>query len=212
MTDRSATAKFATMQSHALNVINETGGDWVVLRTKWTWSATVADTRNWVESVVVHSGLGVGTSLAADLEQGALREDSPDIAAEADSSPEVDPFAILPTTSALGSTNPEQAAVEPAEGALDSVAGTLHGSISDKGVELVVVEQSEYVEFVRVPETVEAGGVPLNSSDDASTSEALARGADARAREVAERPDSSAPLGKDSTSSDESSVNEAVEA
>ncbi|GAA5866111.1 hypothetical protein JCM3774_000033 [Rhodotorula dairenensis] len=210
MTDRSATVKFATMQSHALNTINETGGDWVVLRTKWTWSATIADTRNWVEGVVLASGLGVGTSLAADLEQDAVHEDSP-VSGEAELAPESDPFAIQ-APSFPTALNFERAAVEP-----ESVAASDPGALGDEDVELVVVEQAEYVEIVQVPEAVEDDGskadVQLATSNEGSTS---GRSIDvkvaAHTETVEEQSRSSPDQGDESALSDESSGDEAAEA
>lgn len=148
MTDRSATAKFASMQSHALNTITETGGDWVVLRTKWTWSATVTDTRNWVEGVVLSNGLGLGAPLANYLEQDAVREDSP-VFEDRESSAGGDPFGT-PTTAFANAPSQEPAAIA-------AVADAPEGSTTAEDAEsdLLVVEDVQQVEIVQVAEEIE---------------------------------------------------------
>lgn len=73
MTDRAASVKFSTMQATALSTIQSTEGDWLVLRTKWTWEATAREARDWVESVVIESGLGA-SAVAQQEEEGALAE------------------------------------------------------------------------------------------------------------------------------------------
>ncbi|GAA5891622.1 hypothetical protein JCM8208_007345 [Rhodotorula glutinis] len=67
LTDRSAAARFLTLQSRALDQIHETGSDWVALRTKWRWEDLARDARDWVERCVTQSGLGVGPGAGAGL-------------------------------------------------------------------------------------------------------------------------------------------------
>ncbi|GAA5839006.1 hypothetical protein JCM9279_002566 [Rhodotorula babjevae] len=65
LTDRSAAARFLTLQSRALDQIHETGSDWVALRTRWRWEDLARDARDWVERCVTQSGLGVGPGAGA---------------------------------------------------------------------------------------------------------------------------------------------------
>lgn len=67
MTDRAASAKFSMLQAAALNTILATEGDWQVLRTKWTWEATAREARDWVEGIVLDSGLGSAAALTEDV-------------------------------------------------------------------------------------------------------------------------------------------------
>ena len=176
MTDRSATAKFASMQSHALNTITETGGDWAVLRTKWTWSATVTDTRNWVEGIVLNSGLGLGAALATDLEQDADREDSP-VFGDRELSAGGDVFGTPIALTEAPSQQP--AAIAP-------VAETHEAPTTEEDAEsdLLIVEEVEQLEVVQVAEEIEE-----DADDDEGDDSDSRRSANKNVRNSAEDED-----------------------
>ncbi|TKA50257.1 hypothetical protein B0A53_06388 [Rhodotorula sp. CCFEE 5036] len=210
MTDRSASAKFASMQSHALNTITETGGDWVVLRTKWTWSATVTDTRNWVEGIVLNSGLGLGTPLANDLEQDAEREDSP-VSEDRESPAGGDPFGT-PTAAFTGGPSQQAAAIAAAADAPEAPTNE-----EDAESDFLVVEEVEQLEVVQVAEEIEEDADADEDEDDDSVSR---RSANASGRNSAEGSDdqlaeeeaSTRARGDESPASDDASLDDAAEA
>lgn len=176
MTDRSATAKFASMQSHALNTITETGGDWVVLRTKWTWSATVTDTRNWVEGIVLSSGLGLGAAVATDLERDAVREDSP-VFRDLELSAGGDVFGTPTAFTEAPSQQP--AATAPATDTHESPT-----TDEDAESDLLVVEEVEQLEVVQVAEEIEE-----DAADDEDDDSDAPRSAHTNVRNSAEDKD-----------------------
>ncbi|GAA5899535.1 hypothetical protein JCM6882_001143 [Rhodosporidiobolus microsporus] len=70
LTDRSATVKFQSLQSRALKTVEETGGDWQVLRTKWSWYETVQNARDYVEREVLSRGGEAADRLGAQSQAG----------------------------------------------------------------------------------------------------------------------------------------------
>ncbi|GAA5840575.1 hypothetical protein JCM11251_007617 [Rhodosporidiobolus azoricus] len=74
LTDRSAVLKLQSLQSSAIETVNQTGGDWKVLRTRWSWEKAVRDVRDWVEREVVRRDGGLGVEVEEEDEEEAKIE------------------------------------------------------------------------------------------------------------------------------------------
>lgn len=192
MTDRAASAKFSMLQAAALNTILATEGDWQVLRTKWTWEVTAREARDWVEGIVLDSGLGSAAALTEDVPELDERDaytQAEQLAMEGtgdEPASEADPFggsevldrqandALEEEDRELGprasSEEPELVIAEAAPAAADEEPSAVESSTEDA---VLIVEEIERVEVAvgqeREPEQERAGdgGEEGDDSQDA---------------------------------------------